>query len=443
MKRFTLSVIILWMAAQSYPLHFAHASAPETLAEGWVTSVRQHAWAQASKNYDAAMQMALPPQALQTMWLQLEQQYGPLESYSVANTFPFAGYTVVDIHCHFPRQSVTARISVDGQNRIGGVQFVPYQPPPAAAAAAANTASIIEESFPLTFTDRGDLSGTLTRPSGNGSGIAVVLVHGSGAHDQDETLGPNKPFKDLAHGLAAQDIAVYRFDKRSLTHPGEFAAENNYTVEDEVIADARAAVTALQPHFQHIFVLGHSLGGTVAPRIAQNTPVAGLIILAGSTRSFEDMLLEQMRTVLFSDGDWSVDDEAAYQTVVSQADVLRSLTPESNLSPAQLPFGIPASYWLDFKAYDPVRTAAALSVPILILQGERDYQVTMEDFNAWRRGLLAFDHVRMKSYPNLNHLFMAGSGPSTPQEYFTQSTVDSTVISDIAAWVKESVGRKK
>lgn len=438
MKLFTLS-IILWIAAQSYSLPFAHASSPADLAEQWLTSTQQHAWTQASQNYDAAMQMALPPETLQNMWLQMEQLYGPLESYAMADIFPFAGYTIVNIHCHFPKQSVTARISVDAQNHIGGVQFVPYQPTAARAEPPPAQASIAEEPLPLTFPDRGDLPGTLTRPA-NASDVLVILVHGSGAHDQDETIGPNKPFQDLAHGLAARDIAVYRFDKRSLAHPQEFSAEYDYTVEEEVIADARAAVAALQPQFKHIFLLGHSLGGTLAPRIAQGaSAVDGLIILAGSTRSFEDLLLEQTRTVLRSDGEWSPEDDAAYQTVTAQAETLRTLTPESALSAAELPFGIPASYWLDFKAYDPVRTAASLSRPMLILQGERDYQVTMEDFSIWRRGLTAFGHIRLKSYPSLNHLFMPGSGPSTPQEYFTKGTVDNTVIDDIAGWIKENL----
>src|SRR5690606_19348563 len=127
------------------------------------------------------------------------------------------------------------------------------------------------------------LPGTLALPKGKAPGAgfpAVVLVHGSGPQDRDETVGANRPFLDIARGLAAQGIAVLRYDKRTQARPQDFAA-GDYTVDDETTNDAITAVAALgaaegiDP--DRIHVLGHSQGAMLAPRIAAHSGhVAGL-----------------------------------------------------------------------------------------------------------------------------------------------------------------------
>ena len=97
----------------------------------------------------------------------------------------------------------------------------------------------------------------------------------------------------------------------------------------------------------------------------------------------------------------------------------------------------PVSYWLDLKDYDPVGDAVKIGMPMLVLQGERDYQVTMKDFALWKAGLSKSKGVVMKSYPALNHLFVAGEGKSTAAEYSKPGHVAPEVIEDIAAFVKK------
>ncbi|MEO1273758.1 MAG: alpha/beta fold hydrolase, partial [Myxococcota bacterium] len=144
------------------------------------------------------------------------------------------------------------------------------------------------------------LPGTLSLPVGDGSWPGVVLVHGSGAHDRDETIGPNKPFKDIAWALASQGIAVLRYDKRNHALPQEVAARPPFTIADEVLDDAAAALAwmAQQPHIdpRRLVVLGHSHGAGLLFRIVAqaSTPVAGAIALAAPGRPLEEMMVAQI-----------------------------------------------------------------------------------------------------------------------------------------------------
>ncbi len=274
-------------------------------------------------------------------------------------------------------------------------------------------------------------------PKGDGPFPAVILVHGSGPNDRDETIGGNKPFKDLAWGLASRSIAVLRYEKRTKQYPQEISAViNTFTVQDETIDDALAAVTLLSQtrgiDSRRIFVLGHSLGGMLGPRIAsQDNRIAGLIVLAGLMRKLSDTILEQSKYLASLDGSNNEKKAEQINAIAQQVKRIQDL----DFREGEIILGAGKAYWQDLNAYDTVITAKSLTIPMLILQGERDYQVTMEDFTGWANGLKGMNNVTLKSYADLNHLFMTGTGKSTPAEYNQPGHVNKTVIEDIAAWI--------
>lgn len=267
---------------------------------------------------------------------------------------------------------------------------------------------------------------TLPAASAQESQVPVaILVHGSGPNNMDETLGPNAPFRDLAEGLARRGIAVVRYDKRTLAHPELFAGQDKtYTYDDETADDAIAAVRAVKGQLlpqggtridtARVFVIGHSLGAALAPRIAEREKsVAGIVLLAAPTGKLLPTMARQLRYLGMAE------------------DAVEAQLKEVKAS-------LPAAYLAFDESYSPISTATALTVPMLILQGERDYQVTMDDFANWQRAVGGKEGTSLKSYPSLNHLFMSGEGKCLPNEYLKAGHVSEEVMDDIARFIKSS-----
>jgi len=401
-----------------------------------------------SKNYPAVMGSfspkmvaALPSDKLQKTWEQLQKQVGSWQSITGIRTENDQQNVIAYVSCQFEKLSVDMKLSFNPLQQVDGIYFVPTQ-----ATYVYQAPDYVQNaSFTETEVTVGSgiwaLPGTLSVPVGLGPFPAVVLVQGSGPGDRDETIGPNKPFRDLAWGLASHGIAVLRYEKRTKEYPNQIAAIlNQFTVKQETTDDALAGVSLLRQtrsiDSKHIFVLGYSLGGMLVPRIGQTDPgIAGLIVLAGNTRPMEDLMLDQYSYLLSLGQIDQAQLEAIKQQVV-QVKALSSST--ANSSRESLLLGTPDAYWLDLKGYNPADLAAGLPQPMLILQGGRDYQVSpQEDYQGWQKDLQSKINATFKLYPDLNHLFITGEGKSTPAEYQQVGHVSGSVVSDIIAWINK------
>ena len=396
-------------------------------------------YAQVEAMFDADMAKAVPADKLKAVWESLPAQVGKATGRGDAQTMEQAGSTLVQVPLHFEKAELMAKFAIEGGGKIVGFMIQPAQAAaaPASAPPVAEDASFSEREVMVGGDDRA-LPATLALPKGDGSFPAVVLVHGSGPHDRDETIGPNKPFLDIARGLAAQGIAVLRYEKRTKARPQDFAS-GMFGVDEETTNDAVQAVATLRGidgiDPKRVFVLGHSQGGMMAPRIAAvSGHVAGLVLLAAPARSLLDIVIEQNRRLaVLDDGKTSDAERDAITAIIQQVRITR----DAATDPAtKTVMGLPANYWRSIDSVDPVAEARSVGLPMLVLQGARDIQVVDADWQGWRGAFHADPKVSFKLYETLNHLAMPGEGDGTLAEYQQPNHVDATLIDDVAAWIK-------
>lgn len=412
--------------------------APE-MAQQVVSALVAQDFKAASKDFDATMLNVLNAEKLGPIWQGLIKQLGSFHKVINSRVENLGGVEIVIITCEFERTLIDAKVSIKN-GQVIGLLFVPST----ATAAGYTPASYVnkaafKESEVVVGSGALSLPGTLAMPISQTNVPAIVLVHGSGPNDRDETIGPNKVFQDLAQGLASQGIAVLRYDKRTKVHPDKCQGE--FTLQQETVEDALLAAELLRNTKgidpQKVYVLGHSLGGMAIPRIgAQDSHLAGLIVFAGATRHLEDAIVEQMDYIAALPGHGSDLERQEIEKIKKAIAVVKDRQALAKLDKTAIVFGGPASYWLDLQDYNPPTAAQSLKQPLLILQGERDYQVTMKEFRSWQTALADHKNVTFKSYPQLNHLFIAGKGMSTPEEYQQSGHVAEEVVKDIANWLK-------
>jgi dienelactone hydrolase len=413
-------------------------------AKAFVEQLAKDDFEAAVKDFDTVMAKVQPPDKLGETWKGFVEKIGAFKKQKSMRTERIGKYAIVYVACEFAKAPFDIKVVFNGDQQISGMFFTPpkdsagdYQAPP-----YVRKGSFMEKEVKV-GSGEWVLPGTLTMPNGAGPFRAVVLVHGSGPQDRDESIGPNRFFRDLAWGLGSRGIAVLRYEKRTKEHAAKMAAvKDTLTLKEEVTDDALAAVALLRKtegiDAQHIFVLGHSLGAMLAPRIGVLDPeVAGLIAMAGTTRPFADILVEQLDYVLSLSDDAPEEAKKQLQKIRDQAAALQKAKVTKDTPASEFPFGMTAVNWLSIQECHPAEEAAKVKQPMLVLQGERDYQATMEDFQGWKKALAARENVVFKSYPRLNHLFMGGMGKAKPAEYEKPAHVAADVIQDIGEWIEK------
>lgn len=440
--RFML-MVVLSMA----PLTAIQAASPSpeqasALAERLLDQLEAGEFEAATASFDDALKAALNVEKLREVQQQLNTA-GPIKQRDRPKVSSKDGLLVAVIRIRREAATLDMTVAIDANGKIAGLHFLPATQPAAKTVPADGA-----------FTEMGvtvgegqtALPGTLTLPAQypgtQKRGFpAIVLVHGSGPQDRDETVGDSRPFFDLAHGLARSGIAVLRYDKRTKAQPESFIGKS-FSIDDEITDDAVGAVRFLQDNKhidrKRVFVLGHSLGGMVAPRIAKRAgAVAGVILFAAPARSVLALLSEQARQSFLQDGTLSDEDQRALQEIQQFAAQLG--TENATPSSVQTSFlGSPAEYWRSVHAVDAVADAKSLTCGILILQGGRDRQVTEQEFRLWKSGLTDKKDVAYLYYPSLNHLGIAESTLLSSSSRPLAGHVDSGLIRDVAQWLSAS-----
>ena len=351
---------------------------------------------------------------------------------------------VAVMEARFANSNLKVQIAFDADGRIAGMQMQPVAPE---TAVEEETGAWTEIELTVEADPAYPLGATLCLPEG-GEGLppVVVLVQGSGSSDRNEAVLQNAPFRDVAHGLAELGVATLRYDKRTFIYP-ECAGDTGLDIDirGEMLDDVNAAIDLMRTDGRvdgsRIFVLGHSLGGMMVPAIAAENPdLAGAISMAGSLRRLWEIVYDQNQEAIaaYDAVELPEAQRATLDAQVAQieADMATFRGGIDGLSDDALLLGVPARYWKSLEQYAGDHFIDQIDLPLLILQGDADFQVYADvDYPLWQEALAGRDNVSFCLYEGLNHLMMPTQGLRDTTEYVTPSHVREDVIADIAAFV--------
>lgn len=397
---------------------------------------------------------------LQKTWEQVLMGTGPYEAVEriyQQRERPGESYEVIKVQTRFADNRLVLSLTVTEEGKIAGLFFLPYQyQGPFPLPSYADRADFETRQLTLAAQPEYPLPAVLTLPTRepNHPPPLLVLVHGSGPNDMDETVGGSKIFRDLAVGLAGRGVATLRYDKRTKAYQAELAGRSDLTLEEAVRADAREALRIADSLHKAgevgaVFLAGHSLGAYLAPWIAhtyqQNHPqnnLQGLILLAAPHKSMPQLILEQTKYLLKRRG--LTEAERRQLTILQQQVALAESDTLSEDVPArELPLQQPAVFWLELQHYAIDDSLQATALPAIVLHGGRDYQVNDANFEQWRALAATYPKLELERFPALNHLLIPGEGDSTPGEYNELGHLSTEVVQRIARFVQANSSTTK
>lgn len=310
---------------------------------------------------------------------------------------------------------------------VGEVQV--YPPPPYAELDAFEESDVSVGQAPW------ELGGVLTIPHGSGPFPAAVLLGGG---DRDGTGATTKLTRDLAWGMASKGVATVRIDRRTSAHALAAARQPVFTIDEELVDDALAAIELLRrtPRIDpaRIYIFGGSHGGFAAPRVAQRDPnVAGLIIANSPSGKLSDFIWRHVRHKARLDGEVTENEERYIRATDAQAAALNAW-----LSGREVPLDISVhrGFYGHLGMYSPAAVASDLPIRLFILAVEWDRIVPPEDAETWIEQLRPRRHVAFRLYRGHNHALRDVSNLTEPDP-MPGGHMSRQVVADIAAWIHD------
>ena len=411
----------------------AQHATQKVAADAFLTALVERAW----ERVEALEHPTLRDKITREQWAELmdglENQAGKIQRHAFFSAEANGPFASIVHRVHLVKDSIAVRMVVDSMNLIGGFWLDPIQknflfPLPEYV----DTTSFVEQA--TTVGTEFPLAAMFSIPKGDGPFPAVVLVHGSGPHDMDETIGGNKTFRDLAWGLASRGIMVLRYDKRTKSYGSKMNALT-LTVQDETIDDAILALQLLHAHpacdTARLVLCGHSLGAMLAPEIAALTPsVDGVVMLAPVARPLETVIGDQLRFIASQQDSLSPTEDIELRNELEKTEQIRKGT----LMKTKRLLGMPASYFYDLQQRDQKAYALQLDIPMFLARGTKDYQAPQMEMVLWKEWLAGKDNVTFRSYKDAFHLFIATDAKPGPWNYKQEGNIIPELIDDLATW---------
>ncbi len=396
-------------------------------------------FSEAHNLFDSEVKTKISEEDLKKLWSDLAAKYGKSDAFDAVQSKVQGEFFSVTVEGKFAHGDQNFILGFNKAEKIVGLFLAPSRSASNYVKPSYADTNLYKEQSVYIGPAKSQLAAIITIPKNVKNFPVVVFVHGSGPGDMDESVGANKPFKDMAAGLAAQGIGSLRYVKRTLIYPNDFTGA--FTVKEEVLNDALAAITQAKTiqgaDVKKIFLFGHSLGGMLAPRIANLSPdLAGIILAAAPARKLSDIIIEQNKYMFERSKDTSEVNKGRLEEAIQEISKA-NITSLGTLKPDSSILGLPASYWVDLNVNNQVADAKKIvKQKIFVIQGGNDIQVSKTDYDLWDAALNKKKNVTLKYYPELNHLLSPQTEKTTSEQYQVPVSVSEGLIKDIAAWIK-------
>lgn len=435
MKRLIFSLIFLFTFLPS----IAEEMTPTELSAKFISLLIEKKFDEAVQNFDSLMVQQFNAEQLRQLWTQLSMQIGTVDS--VDNSYmgiTAKGIIEIITPLHFKSMSLDAKVYVQS-GKISGFFLAPHTPRDYLVPSYADTTKFKEIEIVVGKDLKYPLPGKLTMPINAENVPCLILVHGSGPNDMDETIGPNKVFKDIAFGLSSAGIAVLRYDKITKAYPEEMGKlVDSLTLWEETIADAISAYELAKTidgiDANRISIMGHSLGAYAIPLIAKHTNAHSYIMAASPARPFEDVIKSQYNYIFNIDSILTEDEKKYLDDFMVKYRNIKNLRAGVEVDSSEFPLNMSKHYWDYILNYDLIGDAINISSPLLVIHNERDYQVTHDDFKILKESLKK-DNIKLVELQRLNHIFHEGNTPSRPDEYNMRASVSPKLINLLTEWL--------
>lgn len=401
--------------------------------------------------FDENLSSALDEINLQSAW---HSTIASLGDYVGNTTTETSNTNIIIITEEYTEQKLIITLVFGDENKLSGINlnYAPTESDNISTDANNNNLDFATiEDVIIATEEHLPLEGLLTIPNDIEKPPVVLLIQGSGSSDKNATIFENMPFKDIAEGLAEQGIASLRYDRRFFTYPEEASSLGfDITYKEEILEDVSTAIKLLQKFQEEnklgdIYILGHSLGGMLVPAIAsEHEVIQGIISIGGSPQPIYELSYAQNQEsaeyILSNASSFAEEELALYKTQIEivEKDILTLRGDFSDLSSDNILMGLPVAYQQYAKDYAGENFLSDLDIPMLIMQGEEDFQVSPTvDYVLYQEILKNHEDVTFKLYPELNHLMMTASGVRDISDYQIKGTVDDEVINDIALFINK------
>jgi dienelactone hydrolase len=379
------------------------------------------------------------PITLEKDWAELIGTYGEYKSHRLVNlSTNAAGYFSSSTEIQFAYLPFVLSLSFDSSWQVMSIAFSQSHKIHVAPAYV-NVEAFTEQTFKVK-NEEYELSANLCLPNSEGKHPLVIIIGESGPTDRDGSYDINLPYKDIAWGLSSKGFASFRMDKRAVAHGIQMLFKRNnyesFTCREDYLDDLYKAIDTLvqMPSIDanSIYIIGHGQGGMLIPLICKEKPfVKGGVFLGVNQKRVQEMMIDQYQYLIkVTPAKKAEFDLQIRRAKYSMSKKLNPLTEHK-----YMPFEVQATYWVWLNNYQHVKMAKKMKQPLFILQGERDYQVSTENYLLWQNSLKKKKNAQFLLYPKLNHLFEEGEGESTYSEYFTKKNIPNYVVYDIYNWL--------